>query len=458
VDGKRHERHEIADRDMKMAMTNLLAFRYIAVLLTFSLAVKQEWVECFSTAFITKIGTNRHFQGQISVKGLNCAFRQTTGREAGQARQILLRSSKDSTAEVLINPSLSGKVCVVTGATRGIGKGIAIELGAAGAIVYVTGTSSRESKSNELDSLRAAYSTNEDVGGPGTIEETAELVTKAGGTGIPVLCNHANDDNVRALFKQIGSEQGRLDVLVNNAFRVPPGGADGLLGNFWEQGPEGWDAMHTIGLRSHYVATSLAVPLMLKTKTLLKDDEPKPLIAMISSYGGTVYTFNVAYGVGKAGVDRMAKDMHQELQSHGVAVCSLYPGVVKTERMDRVVESGEWEEKFGVPFNSAETPAFAGRAVAALAADPDNMSKSGTVQVVAELAREYNFFDNDLDDASSTSNPTRQPPSIRSLKFLIPNYALDKSIRDKVPDSLIPDWKIPMFIMAGGRPDPEAKV
>ena len=176
---------------------------------------------------------------------------------------------------------MAGQVCVVTGASRGIGKGIAIQLGAAGATVYVTGTSSSSSPSSGT-----LFSTNDEIGGPGTVEETAQLVTQAGGKGIPIVCNHANDEEVRALFERIRRDEGRLDVLVNNAFRVPSGGSDALLTNFWEQGPEGWDAMHTIGLRSHYVASSLAVPLMLEGNPASRSEgQPKPLIAMISSFG-----------------------------------------------------------------------------------------------------------------------------------------------------------------------------
>merc|ERR1712157_116107 len=129
---------------------------------------------------------------------------------------------------------------------------------------------------------------------------------------------------------------------------------------------------------------------------------------MISSFGGLVYTFNVAYGVGKAGVDRLAKDMALELQSNNICVNSFWPGVVMTERMKTVVENGEWD-KIGLPLDQCETPGFTGQAILAVATDPNNKKKSGAVQIVAELAKEYDFVD--------PSNG-KQPPSIRSLKFL----------------------------------------
>mmetsp|Transcript_24384 Transcript_24384/g.44096 ORF Transcript_24384/g.44096 Transcript_24384/m.44096 type:complete len:388 (+) Transcript_24384:172-1335(+) len=331
---------------------------------------------------------------------------------------------------------LDGCVCVVTGASRGIGKGIATALAKESATIYVTGTSS----SCGSPPRGSRYATDSQVGGPGTVEETASLINKLGGKGIAVVCNHANDDEVKALFEQVEKEQGRLDILVNNVFRIPPGGLEKLMGKFWEQDVEAWDALHTVGLRSHFVASSFAVPLMLKSS---RDSTIKrPFIAMISSFGGLSYTFSVPYGVGKAGVDRLAKDMAVELQSEDVCVVSFYPGLVQTERTNLAVANGDWDKYVGIPLDKSETPEFSGRAVLAVATDPDNMKKSGTVQVVAELAEEYGF----------TDVSGKRPPSIRSFKFLIPTYGMDEEQRKKVPDWLIPNWKLPFWVMAGGRP------
>jgi dehydrogenase/reductase SDR family member 1 len=359
--------------------------------------------------------------------------------------------------------SLRGCVCLVTGASRGIGKGVAVELGRAGAIVYVTGTSSASTSSTSTSSSSSLYATSELVGGPGTIEETAQQVTEAGGRGVPVYCNHANDGDVKSLFRRIQQQHGRLDILVNNAFRVP-GGPDALYGKFWEQGPDVWDCLHTVGLRSHYVASCYAVPLLLRSKPYwsslrqqtssssssknnnnsIAQGVPRPLVVMVSSFGGLAYAFNVAYGVAKAGVDRLAKDMAVELRSEDVCVVSLWPGVVATERTDQAVRSGDWDRHVGLPLDHCESPQFTGRAVRAIALDRNNMKKSGSYQVVAELAQEYGFVD---------VNGER-PPSIRSLRFLLPTYGMTAEMRSKVPARLIPDWKLPFWVMAGGAPPP----
>jgi dehydrogenase/reductase SDR family member 1 len=376
---------------------------------------------------------------------------------------IGLRSSNDDDIRIdsqhvgLKGRSLEGCVCLVTGASRGIGKGVAVELGRAGAVVYVTGTSSTSKKPSSSSS---PYATSDLVGGPGTIEETAQQVTEAGGMGIPVYCNHANDGDVKSLFRTIQQQHGRLDILVNNAFRVP-GGPDALYGKFWEQGPDVWDCLHTVGLRSHYVASCYAAPLLLQSKsywTSLRQQTssssnnknnsapgvPRPLIVMVSSFGGLAYAFNVAYGVAKAGVDRLAKDMAVELASEDVCVVSLWPGVVATERTERAVRSGDWDRHVGLPLDHCESPRFTGRAVRAIALDRNNMKKSGSYQVVAELAEEYGFVDVN----------GQRPPSIRSLRFLLPTYGMTAELRSKVPARLIPDWKLPFWVMAGGAPPP----
>jgi dehydrogenase/reductase SDR family protein 1 len=261
---------------------------------------------------------------------------------------------------------LEGQVAVVTGSSRGVGKGIALELGAAGATVYVTGRTLREGE-NEF---------------PGTIGATAAEVTELGGKGIAVQCDHGVDDQIVALFKQVRDEQGRIDILVNNVFTAPEGN---ILqgGGFWEYPFTIWDEIMHVGCRSHYVSSHQAVPLMMEQK--------KGLIVNISSFAGAGYAFNLAYGVGKAAVDRMAKDMAHELRDHNVTCVSLWPGWVKTEHIIQRAEQGR------VPFSidKGETPRFSGRAVVAVATDPDRMQKSGTILSSNELAREYGFTDID---------------------------------------------------------------
>lgn len=333
-------------------------------------------------------------------------------------------------SELPDNRLLENVVCLVTGASRGIGKGVALELGAQGAIVYVTGTTTSAASSSIADTP------------PGTIEETVEQISALGGIAVAVRCDHSNDDEVQKLMNRIDREQGRLDILVNNAFRLPSAGVEFLNKKFWEQGPEAWDSIHTVGLRSHYVASCYAMPLMFKSREQRSKRIPRPIIVMVGSFGGLTYTFNVAYGVGKCAVDRLAKDMAIELAHDDICVVSVWPGVVDTERTKLSVANGDWDKYVGVPLDNAESPQFTGRAIVALATDQGNMKKSGTYQVVAELASEYDF----------TDISGMRPPSIRSLRFLLPSYAFDDATRGKVPNWLIPDWKLPFWVMAQGRP------
>jgi dehydrogenase/reductase SDR family protein 1 len=176
---------------------------------------------------------------------------------------------------------------------------------------------------------------------------------------------------------------------VNNAFCIPDGE---LFQPFWQAPLSFWDDMHRVGLRSHYVAAVHAARHMVAEK--------RGLIVNVSSFGAKIYAVNVAYGVGKAGVDRMARDMARELRPHGVTAVSLWPGVVRTERLE--LEAGRF------PFDRAhsESPVFSGRAVAALATDPNRLGKSGQALVVAELALEYGFTDVD-----GSRPPSLRPPA-----------------------------------------------
>jgi dehydrogenase/reductase SDR family protein 1 len=276
--------------------------------------------------------------------------------------------------------SLAGRVAIVTGASRGIGKGIALELGVAGATVYVTGRT--------LDDSRSLV--------PGTITETANEVTRLGGRGIAVRCDHSRDDEIQALIQRVHAEQGRIDILVNNAFTLPDGPI--FEGRFWEHPVGLWDTLLHVGCRGHYVASHAVAPIMV--------EQGEGLIVNISSFAGAAYIFNVAYGVGKAAVDRMAKDMAVELQPCGVTCVSLWPGVVRTEYIMKSHAEGK------VPFavENGESPRFTGRAVVALASDPKRLEKTGRVHICYELASEYGFSDID----------GRQPPPLAQQMGLAP--------------------------------------
>jgi NAD(P)-dependent dehydrogenase (short-subunit alcohol dehydrogenase family) len=253
---------------------------------------------------------------------------------------------------------LSGKIAVVTGSSRGIGRGTAIALGERGATVYVTGRST----------------------GPGelTIDTTARLVDEAGGHGIPVRVDHGVDADIAMLFGRVADEQGHLDILVNNVYKIPDPPAWG--GGFWEHPLSIWDDQVGIGLRAHYVASWYAAPLLFAAG-------PGGFICNISSPGGQSYHFSASYGAGKAGLDRLSADMAVELRPKGVAVVSLYPGTVATEFIQ------EWSGKRGTDIEGAQTVLGVGRCVAALATTPDLMDRSGSIQWVEDVAVELDVVD-----------------------------------------------------------------
>ena len=344
------------------------------------------------------------------------------------------------------------RVAVVTGASRGIGRGIAIELGAQGYIVYCLGRSSRTNDGHSTLPDQRPVAPGLDV----TVESAAEQVSQQGGTGIGVVCDLSQDGEIERVLQQVASEQnGRLDLLVCSAYTTPNNVS--LRGNFWEQGMEMWDAVNGVGLRQVYAACLAAAPMMIETAKQNNDNTSSsgpsspPLICLVSSFGGKSYTFNVAYGIGKAAIDRMAVDMSYQLKKYGVATTALYPGLVQTEANLQMQVDGTWDEASGnLDLSQGETPAFSGRAVAALASldRPSMMARSGHVEVVAELAQEFGFTDVN----------GRRPPSIRSLRYLLPNFVfpqIESSSGKPVPDWIkanIPDILLPWSVFSSGPP------
>ena len=205
-----------------------------------------------------------------------------------------------------VDRALEGCVAIVTGASRGIGRGCAVGLGARGATVYCTARGTSDSEPPE----------------DGTVEAVAAEVDSVGGRGIAVACDHRDDEAVEALFGRVAKDAGRLDVLVNNAFIIPNELTSGK--KFWEVPLSNWDDMVDVGTRSAYAASRLAAPMMI--------EQGSGLIANISSSGAAEYAWHVAYGVGKAALDRITSDTGHELRRHSVTVVSLWPGLVLTER------------------------------------------------------------------------------------------------------------------------------
>src|SRR5687767_8488825 len=269
--------------------------------------------------------------------------------------------------------NLKGKVAVVTGASRGVGKGIALGLGEAGATVYVTGRTSK----SKTDAEKLG----------GTVYETAEAVTEMGGKGIAIQCDHRDDSQVEEVFKRVTKESKKIDILVNNAWagyeNMHEGRRFTYFKPFWEQPFWRWDAMFDSGVRAAYTASAFAARMMTKKKS--------GVIVNISFWPAQVYMSNTQYGVSKAAVDKMSEYMAHELKKFNVAVVSLYPGLVRTES---VVKNAKHFD-----MSNSESPQFIGRVIAALAADPDIIKKSGKVLVAAQEALEYGI--QDIEDRKS---------------------------------------------------------
>uniref|UniRef100_A0A8C3WP62 Dehydrogenase/reductase 1 n=1 Tax=Catagonus wagneri TaxID=51154 RepID=A0A8C3WP62_9CETA len=303
---------------------------------------------------------------------------------------------------------MEGQVCVVTGASRGIGRGIALQLCKAGATVYITG--------RHLDTLRV----------------TAQEAQSRGGRCVPVVCDSSQESEVQSLFQQVAREQqGRLDVLVNNAY----GGVQTILNNtekpFWESPASIWDDINDVGLRGHYLCSVYAARLMVSAG--------RGLIVVISSIGGLRYLFNIPYGVGKAACDRLAADCAQELRRHGVSYVSLWPGLVQTETLKEHMTKNDIDpliKQVKLPFSSAETTEMSGKCVVALATDPNILKLSGKVLPSCDLAWRYGLQDVD----------GRPVHDYFSLSFIVSRSSSLSWLASYLPGFLrVPKWLVTLY-------------
>jgi dehydrogenase/reductase SDR family member 1 len=287
--------------------------------------------------------------------------------------------------------SLEGRVALVTGASKNIGKGMALEVAAAGALTYVT--------ARTLDDVPGAI---------GSLRQTVAEIEQAGGKAVALACDHTDDANVEAVFDHIRRNEGRLDLVVNVA---SPDFSEMVGVPFWEIPFRHISACLDVGPRSDYVTTALAARMMVP--------QGSGVVINISSHGAKQHLLSVPYGVGKGAIDKLTQDAATELRTHGVAVVSLWPGLVLTEGLLANVETAADGTRtlHGLDISFGETPKFNGRAVVALASDQKILEKSGGSFWSSRLAREYGFAEDD----------GHLPPEIEGIQTLmsaddVPDY------------------------------------
>jgi len=303
--------------------------------------------------------------------------------------------------------SLVGKICLVTGASRGIGRGIALALGEQGATVYITG------RTLDPDSTQT-----------GSLKVTADEITARGGTAIPIQCDHEVDAQIDELFTTIKDQQGRLDLLVNNAFKGVVGIGANVGKPFWEQEVYTWDDVINVGLRCHFVATQKAALMMIPNK--------EGVIVNISSPGALFDFFTIGYGVGKAGLDKMSAMTGKELKKHNVAVMSLWPGLVRTEHMENFAARASKESKIAgvkMDISKGESVEYSGRAIVGLMNDASVIRKTGKTVLTTDLGREYGFTDVD----------GKEHLSMRSVKGMVAQY-LSPTLAMFIPSFIRLPW------------------
>ncbi|MEM1117353.1 MAG: SDR family oxidoreductase [Bacteroidota bacterium] len=267
-------------------------------------------------------------------------------------------------------PDLSRCIAIVAGASRGVGRGIALALGEAGATVYVTGRTLKAHRRRDA---------------PGSIEETASEVTRLGGRGVAVQVDHTRVEDVRALVDLVRAEAGRLDLLVNAVWGGNEVGVE--AGPLWEQPLAHWDAMMRAGVWAALLTSRYAVPLM--------TERPGGLVATVTFDDRARYTGHLYYDLAKAALRRFAFGLAEDLEPHGAASVAISPGFVRTERVLAAFKTSERRWRSVPDLAGTESPRYVGRVLAALAADPEAARLSGQTLLAADLAQEYGVTDLD---------------------------------------------------------------
>ncbi|CAI5455218.1 unnamed protein product [Caenorhabditis angaria] len=316
--------------------------------------------------------------------------------------------------------TLKGKVAIVTGASRGVGKGIALQLCQAGCTVFITGRRPENSASSQVSFLSS-------------LEETAKECRDRGGECYPYYVDHSKMDEVEQFFKDVAEKtNNQLDILVNNAFSAVSQCGTGDNSRFFERDPKLWDDVNNVGLRNHYYCSVYAARIMIQNPIV------PCLIVNISSVGGGVYLFNTCYGVGKCAKDRMAHDMGHELQNTNITVISLWPGAVKTELITNLIKNKD--ESFGEAqnemFMNGETTEYPGKAIVHLAKD-SNMKKWNSATIItADLGNYYGFRDID----------GRKPANLRQVNAILALQGYTK-LAKWTPNWLkFTGWQISMWL------------
>lgn len=264
---------------------------------------------------------------------------------------------------------LNKKVALVTGGTRGIGKGTAISLAKAGAVVYFTGRTEKE--------FQGAVKLS------GSLEATEQEIKRVGGIGYGIKCDHEDDAQTKMVIDKIISNEGKIDILVNNVWGGYEYFNDGT--EFWnekeffEAPPKRFDKMFNAGVRAHYITSCLTIPFMIK--------QGGGLITNISFWAAERKDMGVPYGMAKAATNKLTETMAYELEKHGISVVTIYPGLVRTES---VMKSQDYFD-----MSNSESTEFTGLAISALATDPNVIKKTGTRQIAAQIALDYGYTDID---------------------------------------------------------------